>query len=191
MDLETLASIASEHLKTLNSELDHPTEADESDVTSGDALDGLYATLVNLDSVLRSQESAAREHKAKLAELADLATLQADADSSKARWEETRAKAAPQGNASFDLVSTRLQAIYSARLDFLKLSSSLKRQEKLLRAKEEVSSGLNLIEYEQLKVENQSLAQKLEQREKDLLVANTKRLSNEERTFTFQLLPEL
>jgi hypothetical protein len=37
--------------------------------------------------------------------------------------------------------------------------------------------GLNLIEYESLKIENQSLAQKLEQREKELLVANTKRMS--------------
>lgn len=38
----------------------------------------------------------------------------------------------------------------------------------------DLPAGLNLIEYEQLKIENQTLSQKLEQREKELLVANTR-----------------
>ena len=56
-----------------------------------------------------------------------------------------------------------------ARLKNIHLRYQLRRLEQTLKAKEELSEGLHLIDFEQLKIENQSLNEKIEERNEDLL----------------------
>lgn len=55
------------------------------------------------------------------------------------------------------------------RLKNIHLTNQLKRIEATLRAKEELAEGLHLIDFEQLKIENQSLNEKIEERNEELL----------------------
>ena len=52
----------------------------------------------------------------------------------------------------------------TVRLENIKLRNRLKRHEQLLRQKEELAEGLHLIDFEQLKIENQSFNEKIEER---------------------------
>lgn len=49
------------------------------------------------------------------------------------------------------------------------MSNQLKRIEQTLKQKEELAEGLHLIDFEQLKIENQSLNEKIEERNEELL----------------------
>ncbi|ORX87413.1 hypothetical protein BCR32DRAFT_161510 [Anaeromyces robustus] len=51
-----------------------------------------------------------------------------------------------------------------ARLENIRLQNKLRRQESLLRQKEELADGLHLIDFEQLKIENQTYNEKIEER---------------------------
>lgn len=55
------------------------------------------------------------------------------------------------------------------RLKNIHLTNQLKRIEATLRQKEELAEGLHLIDFEQLKIENQSLNEKIEERNEELL----------------------
>ncbi len=55
------------------------------------------------------------------------------------------------------------------RLKNIHLTNQLKRIEQTLRQKEELAEGLHLIDFEQLKIENQSLNEKIEERNEELL----------------------
>ncbi|KAJ3401770.1 Coiled-coil domain-containing protein 96, partial [Chytridiales sp. JEL 0842] len=55
------------------------------------------------------------------------------------------------------------------RLENIKLRNKLKRHEQLLRQKEELADGLHLIDFEQLKIENQTYNEKIEERNEELL----------------------
>lgn len=55
------------------------------------------------------------------------------------------------------------------RLKNISLRTILKRLEKEYRAKDQLSDGLHIIDYEQLKSENTTLKSKAEEREKDLI----------------------
>ena len=46
---------------------------------------------------------------------------------------------------------------------------SLKRLEALIRSREQLAEGLHLIDFEQLKIENQSLSEKIEERNEELV----------------------
>jgi hypothetical protein len=50
------------------------------------------------------------------------------------------------------------------RLDNIKMRNKLRRHELLLRQKEELADGLHLIDFEQLKIENQTYNEKIEER---------------------------
>jgi len=56
-----------------------------------------------------------------------------------------------------------------ARLENIRLQNKLRRQESLLRQKEELADGLHLIDFEQLKIENQTYNEKIEERNEELL----------------------
>lgn len=56
------------------------------------------------------------------------------------------------------------EAVIIARLENIKLQNKLRRQELLLRQKEELADGLHLIDFEQLKIENQTYNEKIEER---------------------------
>ncbi|KAI8619521.1 hypothetical protein BC830DRAFT_1203630 [Chytriomyces sp. MP71] len=59
--------------------------------------------------------------------------------------------------------------VVAVRLDHIKLRNKLKRHEQLLRQKEELADGLHLIDFEQLKIENQTYNEKIEERNEELL----------------------
>ena len=72
-----------------------------------------------------------------------------------------------------------------ARLKNIHLRYQLRRLEQELKAKEELSEGLHLIDFEQLKIENQSLNEKIEERNEELLKLRKKT------TTTVQVLTHL
>jgi DNA repair exonuclease SbcCD ATPase subunit len=72
-----------------------------------------------------------------------------------------------------------------ARLKNIHLRYQLRRLEQTLKAKEELSEGLHLIDFEQLKIENQSLNEKIEERNEELLKLRKKT------TTTVQVLTHL
>ena len=50
------------------------------------------------------------------------------------------------------------------RLENIKLKNKLKKKEMQLKSKEELAEGLHLIDFEQLKIENQTYNEKIEER---------------------------
>ena len=61
------------------------------------------------------------------------------------------------------------EEVQRVRLKNIHLSNQLKRIEQMLKQKEELAEGLHLIDFEQLKIENQSLNEKIEERNEELL----------------------
>jgi DNA repair exonuclease SbcCD ATPase subunit len=61
------------------------------------------------------------------------------------------------------------EEVQRVRLKNIHLVNQLKRIEQTLRQKEELAEGLHLIDFEQLKIENQSLNEKIEERNEELL----------------------
>ncbi len=61
------------------------------------------------------------------------------------------------------------EEVQRVRLKNIHLINQLKRIEQTLRQKEELAEGLHLIDFEQLKIENQSLNEKIEERNEELL----------------------
>ncbi|KAJ3226242.1 Coiled-coil domain-containing protein 96 [Clydaea vesicula] len=59
--------------------------------------------------------------------------------------------------------------VVAVRLENIKLRNKLRRDEQLLRQKEELADGLHLIDFEQLKIENQTFNEKIEERNEELL----------------------
>merc|ERR1712149_61826 len=55
-----------------------------------------------------------------------------------------------------------------ARLEHIKLKNRKDKREKALREKEELAEGLHLIDFEQLKIENQTYNEKIEERNEEL-----------------------
>jgi len=59
--------------------------------------------------------------------------------------------------------------VVAVRLENIKLKNRLKKREAQLKAKEELAEGLHLIDFEQLKIENQTYNEKIEERNEELL----------------------
>uniref|UniRef100_H2ZR54 CCDC113/CCDC96 coiled-coil domain-containing protein n=1 Tax=Ciona savignyi TaxID=51511 RepID=H2ZR54_CIOSA len=59
--------------------------------------------------------------------------------------------------------------VSQVRLENIKLKNRLKKQEIQLKQKEELAEGLHLIDFEQLKIENQTYNEKIEERNEELL----------------------
>ena len=60
------------------------------------------------------------------------------------------------------------ERIHNQRLNNIMLKNLLKKYEHDLKKKEELAEGLNLIDFEQLKIENQTLNEKIEERNEEL-----------------------
>ena len=58
--------------------------------------------------------------------------------------------------------------VHQYRLQNIALRNRLANQEKVLKKKEQLAEGLHLIDYEQLKIENQTLNEKIEERNEEL-----------------------
>lgn len=59
--------------------------------------------------------------------------------------------------------------VQRVRLKNIHLANTLKKLEATIRSKEELAEGLHLIDFEQLKIENQSLNEKIEERNEELV----------------------
>ncbi|XP_018416919.1 PREDICTED: coiled-coil domain-containing protein 96 [Nanorana parkeri] len=59
--------------------------------------------------------------------------------------------------------------VIQVRLENIKLKNQIHRHESTLRSKEELAEGLHLIDFEQLKIENQTYNEKVEERNEELL----------------------
>jgi len=59
--------------------------------------------------------------------------------------------------------------VVSVRLENIKLKNQLKKREQELKAKEELGEGLHMIDFEQLKIENQTYNEKIEERNEELM----------------------
>jgi len=64
--------------------------------------------------------------------------------------------------------SQKNKELQALRLDNLRLRNTLAKNQKILKKKEEIAEGLHLIDFEQLKIENQTLNEKIEERNEDL-----------------------
>ena len=56
------------------------------------------------------------------------------------------------------------EEVKQVRLENIKLRNRLRKREQQLKAKEELAEGLHLIDFEQLKIENQTYNEKIEER---------------------------
>ncbi|XP_032834007.1 cilia- and flagella-associated protein 184 isoform X3 [Petromyzon marinus] len=61
------------------------------------------------------------------------------------------------------------EEVAHVRLQNIKLKNRLRKQEQMLRSREELGEGLHLIDFEQLKIENQTYNEKVEERNEELL----------------------
>ena len=61
------------------------------------------------------------------------------------------------------------EELQRVRLKNIHLANTLQKLEATIRAKEELAEGLHLIDFEQLKIENQSLNEKIEERNEELV----------------------
>ncbi|KAK3607426.1 hypothetical protein CHS0354_035120 [Potamilus streckersoni] len=59
--------------------------------------------------------------------------------------------------------------VVNVRLENIKLKNKLRKKEQQLKSKEELAEGLHLIDFEQLKIENQTYNEKIEERNEELL----------------------
>lgn len=59
--------------------------------------------------------------------------------------------------------------VIQVRLENIKLKNRLRKKEQQLKAKEELAEGLHLIDFEQLKIENQTYNEKIEERNEEIL----------------------
>ena len=67
------------------------------------------------------------------------------------------------------LEEQRAQEVKLARVGYIKMRNKAKKLSDLLKEKEKMTDGLHLIDFEQLKIENTTLNEKIEERNEDLL----------------------
>ncbi|CAK58332.1 unnamed protein product (macronuclear) [Paramecium tetraurelia] len=74
--------------------------------------------------------------------------------------------------------SARNKTLQELRLDALRQRNILTKQQQQLKKKEELAEGLHLIDFEQLKIENQTLNEKIEERNEDLQKQKNKNMKS-------------
>ena len=81
--------------------------------------------------------------------------------------------------AQFEELELRREAeVEKVRLKHINLRMTLRKLEAQLRAKEQLAEGLHLIDFEQLKIENQTLHEKIEERTEELRKLRKKNTAN-------------
>ena len=66
------------------------------------------------------------------------------------------------------------ELVSQVRLENIKVTNKFRKQEAQLKSKEELADGLHLIDFEQLKIENQTYNEKIEERNEELLKLHQK-----------------
>ncbi|KAJ8603148.1 hypothetical protein CTAYLR_004565 [Chrysophaeum taylorii] len=77
-----------------------------------------------------------------------------------------------------ELEMKREAEVEKVRLKHINLRMTLRKLEQTLRAKEQLAEGLHLIDFEQLKIENQTLCEKIEERNDELAKLKKKNAAN-------------
>ena len=78
----------------------------------------------------------------------------------------------------FEFAETkREEDLEKVRLRNISLRTTLKKLEKTLKTKEQLAEGLHMIDFEQLKIENQTLNEKIEERNEELAKLKRKKTS--------------
>ncbi|KAI8917440.1 hypothetical protein BC831DRAFT_554130, partial [Entophlyctis helioformis] len=108
------------------------------------------------NSINVTNQKVVSEYKSKLEERVEEVTAKADEF-----WKYKRTLESTERKKENEVVAVRLENI--------KLRNKLRRHEQLLRQKEELADGLHLIDFEQLKIENQTYNEKIEERNEELL----------------------
>ena len=63
----------------------------------------------------------------------------------------------------------KAEEVRNVRINYIKMRNKMKKLGQLLKEKEKLTDGLHLIDFEQLKIENTTLNEKIEERNEDLL----------------------
>jgi len=74
--------------------------------------------------------------------------------------------------------SMKDQEVHQYRLQNIALRNRLANKEKILKKREQLADGLHLIDFEQLKIENQTLNEKIEERNEELHRLRSKIITN-------------
>lgn len=74
--------------------------------------------------------------------------------------------------------SMKDQEVHQYRLQNIALRNRLANKEKILKKREQLADGLHLIDFEQLKIENQTLNEKIEERNEELHRLRSKIINN-------------
>ena len=77
-----------------------------------------------------------------------------------------------------EMYQEKLQMLEQIRIKHISLRFKLKKCERMLHHKEQLAEGLHVIDFEQLKIENQALHEKIQEREEEALKLKRKRTSN-------------
>jgi hypothetical protein len=183
-DLETKERLTSRNVLLQAKLSDHfrkkkIEESKETEKTATDQEQRYANCMGSLDSLKEESElvdtsnrKVIEEYKQKLQE--KLADIQ---EKSEEFWKHKRSIALESENSRTgktlpeNLVNTlenterkKEQEVIAVRLENIKLRNKLKRHEQLLKQKEELADGLHLIDFEQLKIENQTYNEKIEER---------------------------
>lgn len=71
------------------------------------------------------------------------------------------------------------------RLRNISLRTALRKLERTFRAREQLADGLHMIDFEQLKIENQTLLEKIEERNEELAKLKRKKTTTVQVLFNF------
>ncbi|KAI9012992.1 hypothetical protein BC832DRAFT_275680 [Gaertneriomyces semiglobifer] len=174
---ESLQNRAAEWFRRKRNEDTAPasTPAAESQPTS----DRYLSTLGQISNLLSHRAHLQSNHAVQQSEyLEKLSHLQADHAAKAAEYTDYRTQVGTTSVHSFtgkplsatvieDLTNTDAKKddeVRSVRLENIRLRNSVRRNESLLKTREELGEGLHLIDFEQLKIENLALCEKIEER---------------------------
>eukprot|EP00048_Salpingoeca_helianthica_P001201 m.47485 g.47485 ORF g.47485 m.47485 type:complete len:684 (-) comp11278_c0_seq2:30-2081(-) len=145
--------------------------------------------LAAMSDMVRESQRLASEHAELTASMrASLAEQQQRVSAAAAAFEKLKLETAqaavsqrtgrplplPQIKEMLAQEKSKEEAVAAARLEHLHLLHTLRNAEEVLREGEQLGEGLHLIDFEQLKLENQTFNEKIEERNEDVIKLRTK-----------------
>lgn len=145
---ETLALACAHHLVETQLKPDLLNDPEDTQHGGSDSLEQYYRALCSLDGARWQRAQALKDQLKKIQEVSDTYALKQRIDRLRSELTELRAGAASRAECglavqeNIEWTATLLdktQGIYRSRLEYLRVFGALKRQERLLKQKEEVS----------------------------------------------------
>ncbi|XP_013385373.1 coiled-coil domain-containing protein 96 [Lingula anatina] len=140
--------------------------------------------MANLDELRRQDSQLREEYRNQIEELKfQCQEHQSSVDEERERYMEFKKQVAlnsinsrsgkpipPRDIEHFLLQENKKESeVVNVRLENIKLKNKLRKKELQLKSKEELAAGLHMIDFEQLKIENQTYNEKIEERNEELL----------------------